>query len=367
MKILYIITQADGGGAQNYTLALAKHFQGAIAAGDEAGKLFENAKNLQLTTYRLRHLKRNINLWHDFLAIWEIRQLIKFYNPDIVHLNSTKAGVLGSFACMGLKTKVIFTAHGFRFNEPMSLPLKNFYITLEKMASGYRDYIITVSEADRISALRQKLISPDKISTVYNGLPVLNFLAKDEARTQLNLPQNVIIFGNTSNFYKTKGQDILIDAVAQLPKKIINKTLFAIFGSGPEFLNLKSKILNLKLQNSFRMFGQVPNAWMYLKIFDAFVLPSRKEGFPFALLEAIQASLAIIATDVGGNKEALGDAGILIKPEDPKLLAEAITNLVQDSQKRQALSAKALQRSALFNEDKMLEETKKIYEKVLKN
>src|SRR6185436_2761697 len=107
MKILYIITQADGGGAQKYTLDLARHFNGAIAAGDEATKLLDAAKADGLKTYPLKHLKRDINLWHDFLAMWEIRALIDSIKPDIVHLNSTKAGILGSFACVGLKTKVI--------------------------------------------------------------------------------------------------------------------------------------------------------------------------------------------------------------------------------------------------------------------
>src|SRR5512135_3762816 len=100
MKILYIITQADGGGAQKYTLALARHFGGTVAAGSEAGQLFDDARSLQLTAYGLRHLKRSINPWHDFLACVEIRQLVKNTNPDIVHLNSTKAGILGSFACI---------------------------------------------------------------------------------------------------------------------------------------------------------------------------------------------------------------------------------------------------------------------------
>ena len=132
MRILYVITQADGGGAQKYTLALAKHFNGAIAAGNEAERLFIDAQRAGLKTFELTHLKRNINLWHDVLAVWEIRKLIKSYNPDIVHLNSSKAGILGSFACIGTKAKMIFTAHGFVFNEPLSLPVKNFYLLWKK-------------------------------------------------------------------------------------------------------------------------------------------------------------------------------------------------------------------------------------------
>ena len=137
MKILYLITQADGGGAQNYVLSQAKHFHGIIAAGNEATELFEAAHSFGLETYCLEHLKREISPLSDLRAILEIRELIKNLRPDIVHLNSTKAGFLGSLACWNLKVKVIFTAHGFIFLEPMSWLKKSFYMALEKLAQEF--------------------------------------------------------------------------------------------------------------------------------------------------------------------------------------------------------------------------------------
>jgi glycosyltransferase involved in cell wall biosynthesis len=393
MNILYIITQADGGGAQKYVLALAKYFRGAIVAGDEAAKLFDDAKAAGLETFTLKHLRRNIHPWHDFWAIWEIRELVKNLRPDIVHLNSTKAGVLGSFACMGIKTKVVFTAHGFRYNEPLSYLSKNFYLAGEKIASSYRDYIICVSDADKESALKHHLIAPNKISTIYNGLPALNFLAKDEACRALNLPPHPFpspsglrlrgsdsrrrgikgggdkfIFVTVANFYKTKGIDILIEAVRLLPGEIKDKSLFAIIGDGSEFENCKLKIEKLKLSPYIKLLGKILDAKQYLKAFDGFILPSRKEGFPFTMLEAMQAGLPIIATNVGGIPEALGDdAGILIKPEDPKALGEAIEAVLEDKNKATELSQKAAERSKLFTQEKMLAETQKIYELVFQN
>jgi len=408
MKILYIITQADGGGAQKYTLALAKHFNGAIAAGNEATKLFMDAQRAGLETFELKHLKRDISPWHDFLAVWEIRQLIKSYNPDIVHLNSTKAGILGSFAAIGTKTKaaprtgqqgwtgtrVIFTAHGFVFNESLSLPVKNFYLALEKIASGYRDFIITVSDADRQSALNNKIIAADKIATVHNGLPPIDFLPKDRARQELGLPpvslplppgegrlalnpseasglggegfQNIFIIGNTSNFYRTKGLDVLIDAIAILDKKSPPDFQLAILGKGKLQKDLEQQIARLNLGAKIRLLTNLQRADIYLKAFNIFVLPSRKEGLPFALLEAMQAGLPIIATNVGGIPETLGDAGILIPPDDSRALAKAISDLLSDQTKQKELSQKALLQSKLFTEEKMLAETEKVYKLVIK-
>ncbi len=365
MNILYIITQADGGGAQKYVLSLAKHFKGSIAAGNEATKLFKDAGEFSLSTFNLSHLKRNINPYHDLLAIWEIRDLVKKLQPDIVHLNSSKAGVLGSFACIGLKTKVVYTAHGFVFNEPLPFWLKSFYLALEKVASTYRSFIIAVSEADRKSALEKNLIAPEKISVVHNGITQIVFQTKEDAKKDLALSNDKFIIGTVGNLYLTKGTDILIKAVTLLDKQILSKIQFIIIGEGVLKSKLQTQIYNLNLSENIKLLGNIENIGQKLNAFDLFVLPSRKEGFPFTLLEAMQAGLPIIATDVGGNKEAISDAGILVPTEDANALADAMQNLISNEALRKNLSQKALERSKLFTEEKMFLETKKVYEKVL--
>jgi glycosyltransferase involved in cell wall biosynthesis len=365
MRILYIITQADGGGAQQYVLQLARHFNGAIVAGREGRKLFADAQASGLTVFPLKHLKRNIDPWHDLLAIWEIRNLIKIYQPDIVHLNSTKAGVLGSFAAIGLKTKIIYTAHGFIFNEPLPYLFKTFYLALEKIASDFRDMIIAVSDADRNSALAYRLIAPHKIITVHNGIGPIDFTDGLTAKQELKLPVDKFLSVTVANFYKTKGIDVLIQAVNLLPDDLKAKSQFVLIGDGPENKTLRFKIKDLRLENSFILLGKINNMKRYLRAFDCFVLPSHKEGFPFAVLEALQANLPIVASDTGGVKEALGDGGILVPPENPGALSQAIATIILDSNIAAELSRKAATRARLFTEQKMLEETERIYRAIL--
>lgn len=365
MRILYLITQADGGGAQNYVLSLAGHFGGAIAAGDEAEELFEAAEKLNLGTFRLKHLKREINPYHDLMAVWEIRQLIQSYEPDILHLNSSKAGILGSFARMGLRVKTVFTAHGFVFNEPLSWPIRSFYLALEKEASRYRDQIITVSEADRDSALKFKLIAPEKITTIHNGLAPVNFLPKAEALAKFSLPKNTFLFATIANFYKTKGLDVLAEAVSLLKNELREKSRFVIFGFGPEEKILRLKIKNLGLDRDFILLGKVSHASQYLKSFDAFILPSRKEGFPYVVLEAAQAGLPILATKTGGVPEILRGDGLCVVPGDAEELAEKIGQIIRNSGLRERLSALSLKRAQIFTLEKMLAETEKAYKKML--
>lgn len=365
MKILYIITSADGGGAQKYVLDLARKFNGSIAAGAQGVELFENAKKFGIRANSLKHLKRNINPWHDVLAIWEIYSLIRKEKPEMIHLNSSKAGFLGSIAGKLAGVKVVFTAHGFFYFERSSWLTKIAYTFLERLASLCRNFIITVSEEDRKQALDHHLIKRTKIQTIYNGIPETKFLSKTEARKILGISDQVLLLGNIAQLYDRKDIGTLIKAVDLFPTNLKEKTNTVVIGEGPDRQQFEQLINEKGLGHIFSLPGYKPDASNLLKALDIFVLSSKREGFPYVILEALQAGLPIIATDVGGVKEALGDAGILVPPEDPAKLAEAIINLANNPDLRETLSAKALSRSQNFTQEKMLAETKKIYQKLL--
>lgn len=365
MKILYIITQADGGGAQKYVLDMAEHFGGGIASGTEANQLFEDAKKRGIKTFPLHHLKRNISPLHDLAAIWEIKKLIKHEQPDIVHLNSSKAGFLGSIAGKFAGVKVVFTAHGFFYFKNAAWYIKIPYTVLEWFASQFRDVIIAVSEEDRRQGIKHHLLPADKIVTIHNGIPDIGFLASEQARRVLGLLPDKLILGNVAQLYNRKAIDILIKAAAILPDDVKSKIQVVVIGEGPERANLERQIVEYNLKNVFVLAGYRPQAVTLLKAFDVFVLSSRREGFPYVLLEALQAWLPIIATDVGGNKEAVAEgAGMIVPSERPDLLARAIIGLINDPQKRLEFAHAALERSQEFTLEKMFEATEKVYQNI---
>ncbi len=361
MDILYIITQADGGGAQKYVLDMAEHFGGAIAAGTEAGQLFDEAKKRGIKTFPLRHLKRNVSPWHDVLAIFEIKNLIKKERPDIVHLNSSKAGFLGSLAGKLAGAKVVFTAHGFFYFKNAAWYIKWPYTFLEKFASKFRGAIITVSEQDRQQALAHHLLPPEKIITIHNGIPAIPFLEAAAARQALKLPEHKFILGNVAQLYNRKAINVLILAVALLPTNVRAKVHAVVIGEGPERANLELQLKNTGLGGIFTLAGYQPRAVTLLKAFNAFVLSSCREGFPYVLLEAMQAGLPIVATDVGGNKEALGDAGIIIPAKNPAALAKTIEDLINNPAEQKELSQRALKRCQEFTLEKMFDKTEAVY------
>jgi glycosyltransferase involved in cell wall biosynthesis len=358
MKILYLITEGDLGGAQKYVLDLAQNFQGIIVTGPEGNWLERECKALGLSYVRINHLWRKINPIIDFLALIEIFSLIKKIKPDIVHVNSSKAGILGSIAGKMAGAKIVFTAHGLVFNEPRAASVNRFFTYIEKFASIFRDKIITVSDFDKKTALAYKITSPGKISVVYHGLGQTKFLDQAQARRELKLPQDKLIVGTIANFFYTKGLDILIGAASDFEAEIV----YAVIGDGPEHNHLEQLIKKSNLSNKFGLLGQIPDATKFLKAFDIFVLPSRKEGLPYVLLEALQARVPIIATAVGGVPEILGQNGYLIPPFNQGILSLMIRKLADDAGLRQIKEEEISKQLSYFTHEKMIAETKNIYE-----
>ncbi len=362
MKILYLVTTGDMGGAQKYVLNLAQYFHGSIGIGQDNKALQAEAKGKNLPVYTISHLHRNIRPKADFLALCEVYQLLKKLQPDILHVNSSKAGVLGSLAGWLARVPVVFTAHGFQYLEPMSSPKKWLFWACERFCRIFRKFVITVSNKDRMQALFDGVVVEEKSTTIHHGIATPNFLPSEEARNRLSVSQNKIIIGTIANAYYTKGLDVLIDAVSKLRTKNVE---CVIIGDGPNTLELKKQAHSLGVEANIKFVGQLANASNYLQAFNVFVLPSRKEGFPYALLEALTAGLPIVATNVGGNKELLNDAGLMVLPENSTQLAEAIDKLLNNKELAEECSTKAKLRAKNFTTEDMLKKTSAIYEVVL--
>jgi glycosyltransferase involved in cell wall biosynthesis len=403
-KILYIITQSEFGGAQRYVFDLAANLSGEFnicvaAGGNPNGELFQKLKEKNIKNIYLRNLKRAINPWHDSQAFLEIRRLIKKEQPDVIHLNSTKAGILGSLAAKFTYSHnsdtnshnshcVIYTAHGWVFNEPMPWLKKKIYFWFEKFTARYKDKIICVSEYDRQTALK-KSFSNDKLLTIHNGINFekLNFLPKEEARKALMLKIHpspplkkegvnyldtqslshsaIQIIGTIANLYKTKGIKYLIEAANILYTKYkIQNTKYIVIGEGAERPKLETLIKKYSLENNFFLDGHIQEARKYLKAFDIFVLPSVKEGFPYAILEAMSAEIPLITTRVGGVPEIIKDRenGILAEPKNPQDLAEKINEILNNRELSETMTRNAANSvKENFSLQRMIEQTKKAY------
>ena len=382
-KILYLITQTKWGGAQKYVLELATYFaknnEVHIAHGevDHPNKKFlDYCQKLNIKTIPIKYLVRNIDLSNEFLATKEITKLLNKNNYNIIHLNSSKAGAVGSLASMfynfnplNVKAKIIYTAHGYVFNEPLNTLVRRAYIMSETFSAGLQNKIIAVSEYDRQSAIDQKICLPNKITAIHNGVNEAdyNFLPKETARAELKLDSKYKYIGTIASFYKAKGYHYLAEAIKMIKDEtphFLETHRFTWIGDGPELTEIQKYLEENKLSEYITITTPTDNDWRFIKAFDYFVLPSVKEGLPYSLLEAGLAKIPVISTEVGGIPEIIKnkDNGYLVTPANPLSLKNAILELSDNHALSQNIADKNyINIKENFSLDKTILETENIY------
>ncbi len=384
-KLLFVITQPVVGGAQKYVFDLAANFQNSgkydvsVAMGGPAeGDLFKKLSAEKIKTHYLRFLGREVNFFDDFLLIFELIKILKEERPDIIHLNSSKIGLIGSLSAFFYNlvskhpVKVVFTAHGWIFKEDLSHLARWTVIFLARLSAKFQDRIICVSQDDFNQALKHKIAPPRKLCVVHNALETgKKFLNKDQARAEISkiigrsIPSETIALINPGRLYATKGLGYLIEAFNKVKKELSEKEIILIiFGDGPERENIKYQISNIKLKEVVFLAGDVSDVSKYLKGFDALVLSSTKEGLPYSILEAGLAGAPVVATNVGGIGEIIENEknGLLVPAKNFEALVKAILDLINNTEKTGSYSA-ALKKTVAkrFNFQDMVERTEWVY------
>ncbi len=340
-KILFIVTQSEFGGSQRFLFNLNSHirreYETLVCAGVDGGGDFLKALQLAgIPCVELKHLRRVIHPIDDLLCFFEIIRTIRHFSPDIIFLNSFKAGVLGTLAAsacrwFGKRFTLIYRID-WTFNDPRPAFERKTYIVVERFLSKFRDIIIQNDSFDLYTAKSNGIKPKLGFKIVHNGIDVdsLQFLDRDAARIffrdRLHVDFNSfeLVIGNTANYYKTKGLTYLLEAVANIAKTV--NVACVIVGDGIERKVLEKMIRQNGLEMHVFLAGQIPNAYRYLKAYDIFAFSSVKEGFPWAILEAMAAELPIVATTVGAIPDILenGVSGWLIKPAHPEQISERI-------------------------------------------
>lgn len=302
MKILYVITKGNWGGAQRYVfdLAVAAKAAGhdvAVAFG-QPGKLEEELRKASIPVHLISSFQRDVSFGRDVRGFLEAYRLLKKERPDVVHLNSSKAGGIGALAARmaGIK-KIIFTDHGWAFMEKRSLPSRTAIWLLSWVTVLLVDLVIANSDYEL--RLTQKMpFGAKKTLRIYNGINLDMQFGSGEVVRQA-FPAGVKITGVVGELTKNKNQISLIEQA-----KNDSGMYLAIVGEGEDRARLEQKIKEYGLEKRVKLFGFIPVAEV-LKGFDVFALSSIKESLGLVVLEARVAGLPIVANRVGGVDEAL--------------------------------------------------------------
>jgi len=368
-RVLFVITQSEPGGAQRFVLNLLTHldkdqYEAMVAIGNTGnGNLFRALHAEGIPTHRLLHLVRDISIKEDLKAVSELRKLIKEYRPTTVFLNSSKAGFIGALAARcptKLKnTKIVYRIGGWSFNDPGTRWQKWSWKVLEWVSAKWKDVIIVNNQHDFDRAIKLRIKPRKKLVLVYNGIETykLDLMSRDEARTKLEIPADKYVVGTIANLYPAKGLEYFIRTAYHFQNK--DELVFFVIGDGQERPELEALIKDLGLERKVFLVGQLTDAFKYLSAFDIFILSSVKEGFPWALIEAMAAKLPIVATRVGAVPEIIEDGknGLIVEPGDPEAMAGKIKEIMDSSHLQKELGIQAHQTVLFkFELDKMVQQ-----------
>jgi glycosyltransferase involved in cell wall biosynthesis len=290
----------------------------------------------------------------DLRATVALIRAIRNERPDVVHLHSSKAGALGRVAARLAGAPSIYTPHAWAFLMDGSAAQRRLWVELERMGSWLGDTIICVS-ADELESGRRVGVLGSRVAMIPNGV-----------RPAPRGPErgSGTVVGCVARLAHQKGIDVLLDAAPAVLKHVPDAR-FMVIGDGPLEVVLRRRAAELGVADRVRFRTDlVGDARSVLSAIDVFVLPSRWEGMPIALLEAAAAGLPCIASRVGGVEEVLEDgvSGIVVTPERAAELATAVVQLLRDSFLRRRMGRAARERvSVRFGVDRMVRDTELVY------
>jgi len=263
---------------------------------------------------------------YDLPAVRFILRLIKTEGIEVISTHSGRDSFLAGLAgrLSWRKPRVVRTRH-------IALPItsKISYKILPHM-------VVTTSEYVRQYLIREG-VRPDRVAAVPSGIDVGIFnpdKVESDIREKLNIPTGSPLVGMIAILRNKKGHRTLLDCIPAVLKEKPD-TLFLIVGNGPQEKNINKKIEAMGLTEKIVMLGLRHDIPQILKAIDLCVLPTLEESLPQALLQAMAMGKPVIGTKVGGVGEAVKDGvnGYLIEPDNPRALADAIIDILQDNEK----------------------------------
>lgn len=347
MKILQVITLSELGGAQtvvaNLANKLCEEHEVIVAAGEGDGKIWDILDN-KVEKVQLKHLQRAISPVKEIMALIELRKLYNRYKPDIIHLHSSKAGMLGRIVFP--KDKVVYTVHGF---DSIRVAYRRF-LPIEKRMQKRCTAIVGVSEYDRINLVKEGVLNG--VLTIYNGIKTPD---NENIRNVSHFNKDKKTILSIARVSPPKRVDLFIEVARLLPKYdfvwIGNQRDVTEYGALPE---------------NCHFVGNLPNAGGYCINADLFMLQSDYEGLPMVILEAMCFGKPVVASNVGGISEIIkNNVNGFVLDNKAELFAEKIVYILERKDIYETFSKNTLE---IFKEqltvDKMTESYMNIYEKI---
>lgn len=363
MKLLYVITMSNWGGAQAHLYDLVKHAitqnHECVVVVGEPGELTDRLKALGVKVIVLKSLVRNFQPIKDLKCVFDLSHILAKEKPDLVHAHSSKAGIAARIAAKLRSVPVIFTVHGWAFTEGVEKRKRSLFIFIERWVARFTNKIICVSEYDRRLAIDNNVGKPNDLITIVNGVEPTNFTHE---RKVVEGPTRIIM---VARFSSQKDYETLTLALSMLTGDFVASYV----GEGELLENVRLLAKDRGIENKIKFLGMRNDVIELLEQSDIFVLASNYEGLPISIIEAMSKHLPIIATNVGGIKELVadGETGFLTNRNDVEGLVGKLQYFLDFPEERIHMGEASYQKfKSEFTLEIMLDKTFAVYQEVLK-
>jgi len=363
VKILLLTTHINVGGVGFYTVNLAKYLRKmghnpvVVSSGGDLEELLQKAD--------VKHIKMDLKTKAEFgfkvaKAIHPLTRLVKKEGFDVIHAQTRVAQVAGGIVSKITHVPIVSTGHGFFKHERL----------FRKLFPFWGDKVIAISESVREHLINDFHIEKERVTVVYNGIELDRFLKKNgeidqNMRDKMSLNRDLTIVGAIGRLSSVKGYIYLVKAFKKVAKENENVRLL-IVGEGGEKPKLEKEVKEANLENKVIFESKKMATEDYLSVMDIFCQPSIKEGLGLALIEAMASGRACIASNVGGIPEIIDHEvdGILVPPQKPEALADAIIRIASNAELKQTFSTRAQQKAQnKFSIEDNARKTAEVYKK----
>ncbi len=333
IKVLQLLVTMPVGGAEIMVADIATgldpaRFEVITACLGEPGPMGEELRGRGQRVIGLGLDLKRAGTW---TMVGRVRQLLQEIRPDILHTHLYHANLYGRIAALGLGLSgVVATVHNIYARVKLHRCLANYLL------ARLGDYVLVFSPQVRADVRRYDRVPEAKLRMLTPGVRLEepdSGANKEEARRSLGI--SGFCLGNVARLEEQKGHDDLLQAVAQVRGEIPDLTLLLV-GEGTRQAALQSLTRELGLDQVVRFLGTRRDIPRILRALDAFIMPSRWEGIPLTLLEAMGYGLPVISTRVGRAPEIIQDGvnGRLAPAAAPGALAQALLELYQHPELR---------------------------------
>ena len=387
MRVAHLITRMIVGGAQENTLfncrdLIELHGDDVLlitgpSLGPE-GDLLQQGRGgtpqTEVPVYEIDSLRRAIDPRRDFTSYFAIQRALQWFQPDVVHTHSAKAGILGRLAAWDLGVPaIVHTVHGAPFHAYQPWATRTLYRACERYAAKRCHALISVADAMTDQLVAAGVAPREKFTTISSGMDVDPFLRADETRQQvradLGFADSDIVVGKIARLFELKGHDDVIAAARQVVAAN-PRVKFLFVGDGLLRETLQQQIAAADLQGHFVFTGLVPPATIprYLGAMDLLVHASLREGLARALPQALIAGKPVVSYDIDGAREVTlpERTGFLIPPREIDALAQALIKLAGDASLRHQYGQEGRRLFAdQFRHETMTRRIRELYWRVL--